>query len=488
MKKILNILKPGLIAVMSLLIVSAFLRYYLYVNANQLVSEFKNQNYKEIYSLDTLKISSRLNSLSAVINWVCIEGSVAEKTFYQMEKGQCETGIFKHKALIVTPEANNFRIAFTLRLPKEVEWLFLIFLALQALVILAIFISTKLHEQFRMKSEMNISKLARQMSHDIRSPLAALNTTLSSCQGINEEEKLIIEKAIFRINEISNSLLKNTKKSEDIFDLAKPPILISAKIFKLIEEVVEEKKVQHNKNVNISINLVCFNKNLEALIDTSNFQRIISNLINNSIEAASNGKSLEVSIIIKEQNLNIEILINDNGHGIPKVILDKLGKSEATTKKDGNGLGLFHAFESVQSWGGSLTIHSNEYQGTEISILLPKAIKETELIVLLEDDNLIRTVWESSARIHNVNLKTFENKNDLIQSLDHISKNSIFYIDSELGNSEKGEDVAILLNKLGFKQIFMASGYDKDKFNQMTFLKGVVGKSPPWKKIKVVLN
>lgn len=163
MKKRLTLRAPLTLAILSLLAVSGFLRYYLYVNSNQLLREFKNQNYREIYSADTLKVSSRLSSLSSVINWVCIEGTVADKIFYKMKRGECSSGIFQQRQEMLIPQANNIKIVFTTRLPKEVEYLFFLFLVFQSFLIFVLIIATRRAEKEKHQNEIKISKLARQI-------------------------------------------------------------------------------------------------------------------------------------------------------------------------------------------------------------------------------------------------------------------------------------------------------------------------------------
>ena len=222
MKKLLSLINPMTIAVLTLIVVSLFLRYYLYINSNQLIKEFKTQNYREIYSLDTLKISSRLNSLSSAINWVCLEGSIDHQSFYSMNKGQCENGIFQQKQEIFIPEANNLKISFTVKLPKEIEYLVYLFLFLQLLLIVAIILSTKKSEEEKHLNELKINKLARQMSHDIRSPLATLNTVFSRLEKVDAIDYDLINRSINRINQITNNLLKNSRK--ELFKNAVPKL------------------------------------------------------------------------------------------------------------------------------------------------------------------------------------------------------------------------------------------------------------------------
>lgn len=480
MKKVLIIFKPIPLAALSLLIVTVFLRFYLYVNSTQLIKEFKNQNFKEIYALDTLKISSRLNSLSSAINWVCLEGSVDNKLFYKMERGSCSTGFFQQKQELHIKQANNIRLIFTTKLPREVEILFSLFLVLQSILIFALIVSTRKAEQEIRQSEIRNSKLARQMSHDIRSPLATLNTLLLDTNIISENDRDLIDKSLKRINEISNSLLMKTKEVNSLKEQIQPPKLVDNNLIQIIQEIVDEKRVEYRELADVKI-IVSFSRdNLKAKVEEFEFKRIISNLINNSIEARKIGSSLEILIEIKTLESNIIVSLQDNGSGIPESVLQMLGSGEYTTKKTGNGLGLLHTFESVMSWNGEITIDSKENFGTLIMISLPLIHSKEIKTILLDDDELVRLTWESFAKRKEISFKAYSNPDEFYTDINTFDLSSPIYIDSKLGNEVKGENIAIDLHERGFTELYIASGFDKESFSHLTFIKDVRDKRPPW--------
>jgi hypothetical protein len=170
MKKILISRFPLIIASITLLIVTCFLRYNLYINSDQLSKEFLNQNANEIYSIDTQKLSTRLNSFSRALNWVCIQGEVNSKIFLNMQNGTCETGLFQQKVQVFVPEANNIKISLTLKLSKDLELLFGLFLLLQIALIISLIVATKMAEEEKRQQELKFLQLSRKMFHDI-SPL-----------------------------------------------------------------------------------------------------------------------------------------------------------------------------------------------------------------------------------------------------------------------------------------------------------------------------
>lgn len=475
MKKLLILTRPMAISVISLLILSSFLRYYLAINSQQLLKEFKNQNFREIYSMDTLKLSSRMNALSSVINWVCINGEVDSKSFYKMERGSCKNGIFQQQQTLLIPQANNIKISFTTRLPKEVEQLFLLFLGMQTLLIITLIISTKKAEEEKRTNEIRINKMARQMSHDIRSPLATFNTVISNLKSIPTEDLILLKKSIKRISEISDTLLTQSKSEVLLSAQIKP-----SEISLVLKEIIDEKKIELAPNPKINICLNQISHSLFVDLNEIEFKRIISNLINNSVEAIK-GSEVKIDVSIKKENDSAIITVIDNGMGISADILSKLGMKELTTKTKGSGLGLTHCREKVKEWNGNFNIESTPNAGTKVEIKLPlnKEIKKTS--ILIDDDELVKLTWASAAKKQNVELLTFSQREELLNSLEMLSKDVVFYIDSDLGNGFKGEDLAQELHQKGFENLYMATGYSDEAFAHLKFLRGVLSKTPPWK-------
>jgi signal transduction histidine kinase len=111
------------------------------------------------------------------------------------------------------------------------------------------------------------------------------------------------------------------------------------------------------------------------------FGRVILNLINNAFYAVSKKEKVapdnyvpNVSVHTKSINGVIEIVVEDNGNGIPKEILDKIFQPFFTTKPsgEGTGLGLSLAYDIVKKGhGGQLTVNSKKGSYTKFKIILP---------------------------------------------------------------------------------------------------------------------
>ena len=99
-------------------------------------------------------------------------------------------------------------------------------------------------------------------------------------------------------------------------------------------------------------------------------EQVLLNAINNSIEAMENGGNL--SIRAKISGDTAEIIIEDDGCGIPKEHMDKILECFFTTKSYGTGLGLCNLKKYIdQHEGSSFFVESEEGKGTNVKINLP---------------------------------------------------------------------------------------------------------------------
>ena len=221
-----------------------------------------------------------------------------------------------------------------------------------------------------------VVELARQVAHDIRSPLTAINFALGTGVDFNEDRTSLIKSAINRINEISDNLLSQSKgmNRSNVSTSSAKTVLEDLK--PLIESIVREKQVEYSIRSSIVIcSSVESSRDLTALVNSCELKRALSNLINNSVEALDSIGSGKVEVKLMEAENNSVIQVSDNGKGIPAHILPLLGQSgQSHGKSDstaGSGLGLHHARTSVESWGGQLAIESAEGVGTRVVITLP---------------------------------------------------------------------------------------------------------------------
>ena len=114
------------------------------------------------------------------------------------------------------------------------------------------------------------------------------------------------------------------------------------------------------------------NKPLYILGDENKLKEAITNLLNNAAKYSPKGSI--VTIDTQKQDNEYKIMIKDEGIGIPKEDIDKIGRPfyrSANTGNNGLGLGLYLAKTIIDKHHGKFIIYSQLHRGTEITVFLP---------------------------------------------------------------------------------------------------------------------
>ena len=254
--------------------------------------------------------------------------------------------------------------------------------------------------------------VARQVAHDLRSPLMTLEVLIGRKDLPEPCKPEILQQAISRIREVTEALLKNRDLTIDLHDRVHSiPIEEGIPFFpyQAIERIISEKRIEYSRDQHCTFELKCppLLKWMLGVAPSGEFSRMMSNLINNAIEAYPSGCAASVEISLDSPDSEkFEILIRDRGKGMPPGILTRLGESGFTHgKSSGNGLGFHHAKQLIESLGGEVRITSQINAGTEVRVFLPRidrafpalpeeAPESWERIILVDDDPLIHLAWK----------------------------------------------------------------------------------------------
>lgn len=306
------------------------------------------------------------------------------------------------------------------------------------------------HEQAKNLEKSNaLYELSRQVAHDIRSPLAALNVEINEAQdSIPEGSRRRLALVASRIKEIAEKLL-TAHQAKTASSMPSEKLDVYA-LELLVADILAEKTLEYaDRQVRIEMECAHTSTSPAALIDPVEFKRVLSNLINNAIEALKDRSPIRVYVSTKGRQ--VEIRIMDSGRGIPPEILPKLMQQGASYgKKGGNGIGLFHARETLERWGGELEIASKLGVGTELRLLLPlrrtppwlatsiRVVKDAT-IVILDDDPTMHAFWEKRLAAFSDRVISFRDPEKLTEwfALDPRARRAQFLFDQDLGTCGK---------------------------------------------------
>lgn len=208
------------------------------------------------------------------------------------------------------------------------------------------------------------ARIAEQVAHDIKSPLAALGAAQKSIESVDAELGELIQMAVTRIREISKDLTVSTASKVG-------PGACS--LFQTLREVIRLKKMELHAGVEIQDqDVLVHDQAISVPVTEKELARVFSNLLNNAIEATLPQGTVKISFEAEEKFITVSI--SDSGRGIPEEVLSKLGTERFTFGKfGGSGLGLSHAFKTVEASGGRLALASKVGVGTKVSVKLPIA-------------------------------------------------------------------------------------------------------------------
>lgn len=237
------------------------------------------------------------------------------------------------------------------------------------------------------------------MSHELKTPI---NVIYSGVQMITmdlqlpNENKILRSKAYLktmkknclRIIRLINNFLDTTKLESGSIKLSKRNSDIVYTIENIVQSVASYLK---DKNINI-----IFDTDIEEKImsyDEEVIERILLNLLSNSIKFSNDRKDIYVTV--SDKNDRIIIKVRDDGEGIPNsklgIIFERFGQANSSLSREceGTGIGLYLVKLFVELHGGTIEILSEEGVGCEAIIELPAQLVE-------DKDYTIKVIGETN--------------------------------------------------------------------------------------------
>ena len=279
----------------------------------------------------------------------------------------------------------------------------------------------------RDRTKKQLGEITAQVAHDIRSPLTTLNMVMSDMLSIPENKRIMIKSACKRINDIANNLLYQSQDNDISNHIASVDNTTSPElIYFILENIVTEKNYEYQgRSFKIILDGYEETASCFSNINLTVFKRILSNIINNSVEALNPDGYVCIQLSCDEGF--VDITIQDNGCGIPPAVLPNITEDGFSYGKEtGTGCGLFHAKQHIEQMHGSLVISSDVDVGTTVRIRLLRTdfpdwfcdsilVTQNAHIVILDDDPSIHDAWnEKFSAFTNMTLSHFMTSADLM--------------------------------------------------------------------------
>ena len=213
-----------------------------------------------------------------------------------------------------------------------------------------------------------IGEMAAVLAHEIRNPLGSIKgfAQYLSEKGTEGKRELgvIIDEA-GRLERLTEDLLLYARPSE-----------VRAEKFNLLETVGDMMRLpgsDHAKMAAIRIN-ASIPSDIVMISDKEKVKQILSNLLQNSVDAVSEGGLIELGA--EQVDDKIIIIVRDNGCGMDAETRSRAFNSFFTSKPKGTGLGLAIVDRLAKALGGRIEIESEPGKGTGVRITLPATYRK----------------------------------------------------------------------------------------------------------------
>lgn len=231
--------------------------------------------------------------------------------------------------------------------------------------------------QMLAQEKEQIKTLISDISHQIKTPIAAANTfaELLSDGELSAEERTeyitTLQMSLGKLTFLTNSLIKMSRLESDIISLKPEKNSLNEIVLQAVKTVYAKAKEK-----GILITFEC-DQTFEAVLDFNWTAEAISNVIDNAVKYTPQGGFVRLQITEYPSFLRLDI--SDSGVGIPEEeqakIFGRFYRGKQSVGTDGVGIGLYLTREIINKQNGYMKVSSDE-NGSTFSMFLPKNKKE----------------------------------------------------------------------------------------------------------------
>lgn len=227
--------------------------------------------------------------------------------------------------------------------------------------------------QMLAQEKEQIKTLISDISHQIKTPVAAANTfaQLLDDKELFDEERgeyiATLQTSLEKLTFLTNSLIKMSRLESGMISLKPEKNNLNDIILQAVKTVYAKAK---EKNITITFDCV---QNSEAVLDFNWTAEAIANVLDNAVKYTPNGGI--VGLEITEYPSYLRLDISDNGIGIPEEeqakIFGRFYRGKYSAGIDGVGIGLYLTRDIIQKQHGYIKVRSDK-NGSSFSVFVRK--------------------------------------------------------------------------------------------------------------------
>lgn len=111
-------------------------------------------------------------------------------------------------------------------------------------------------------------------------------------------------------------------------------------------------------NPDLTLIIVPPEQPMNLLMDEQLIIQVLMNLVKNAVDATCDTPNATIEVIIRYCDAHVQIIVRDNGSGIPDHMLNDIFVPFFTTKPNGSGIGLSVSKQIIRAHGGTIVVNS----------------------------------------------------------------------------------------------------------------------------------
>ncbi|MCT4644259.1 MAG: ATP-binding protein [Carboxylicivirga sp.] len=232
-------------------------------------------------------------------------------------------------------------------------------------------ISESAEKLAKSEREMAWREMAKQIAHEIKNPLTPMKLSVQYLMKAwdNKQEDFDVF-----LKRVSSTLIEQIDQlhiiANEFSDFAKMPQAKRSKV-DIVKKILNTVNLFEKSEPNIRFSTDVDENKRFIFADPDQMLSVLNNIFKNAVQSIPNDRDGIIKTTLKVVDLNIIIMVSDNGRGMNEEVKNKIFMPNFTTKSSGMGLGLAIVQNIVKNSGGKIWFETIENVGSTFYIQLP---------------------------------------------------------------------------------------------------------------------
>jgi two-component system, NtrC family, nitrogen regulation sensor histidine kinase NtrY len=211
-------------------------------------------------------------------------------------------------------------------------------------------------------------EMARQVAHEIKNPLTPIRLGVQHLKRAHRDGRVDYERVldqnvgrilaeIDRLDEIARAFSRYGTAP------AERPAGVPIDVAAVVRDVVELERMGEGE---VDWRVTGADDPAVGIATGDELREVLLNVLENARLASAR----RVDVDVTRDDGHVEIIVADDGVGIPDDVLPKIFEPHFSTRTSGSGLGLAISRSIVDAWGGGISVSSARGSGTRVVITL----------------------------------------------------------------------------------------------------------------------